>query len=634
MSARRQTHNVRAFKRLAPRTTRRVSLATATPSIQLPRVSSRAELRLSYALVAVALGYFAVMACRKIDLPGLYYDEMVYVDPAVGGAVSRRILGFPVMVMPYVGALKAYLYFPIFALFGVSAATVRLPAIFVSLLTLALTFKLARLTFRPSYSALLVLLMAADPIFIFLTKADYGPIVLMMFLKMFALYFFFLFLRTSSPRYLWGVTASCALGIYDKFNFIWFVLALIVAAAVVFRSELRSVAAQCRARFIWPALTLLLVVVGGFLASLRPFLHGQPSDLGPWRHLTYISRVYLNTMNSREEWFLAPTYSAAATITNWITLPIIGLLILTGASRVIRRRRPFAHVLSDRVIFFYLLLFVLIVAQFLVTVAAENPNHVFVVYPFHYVLLIAVADRLSVMPRADSRPSNGVSGIWVNDSRRDGWARTAVRLGSGDRVKLGGLSFSRSPVVLALLSAVALLVVSEINVGVRYQEAIDKRAFNHLWTPAIYKLAAYVDHSQADAIVSATWGIHYQVFALSQPERRQKYVDLWQEFTQLDKPQHGRQLAERFSGKRVVVLAYVAADKGAAVARQHFLSFAKYYFGGSKLERVITNDRGQAMFGVYYVDGRSRQAGAAAQRAAAFAGGPDAAIRHSKSVPK
>jgi len=596
---------LRPLRRPTRRTSqRRFPLAPATLKIRhVPQISYRAEIRFAYALVAVALAYFAVMACRKIELPGLYYDEVEYVNPAIGGPVARSIMGIPVLVVPYVGALKAYLYFPIFALFGVSAATIRLPAILISLLTLVLTFKLARVTFRPSYSALLVLLMAVDPIFIFLSKADYGPIVLMMFFKMLALYFFFLFIRTPSPRYLWGLTVACALGIFDKFNFIWFVLGLSVAAVVVFRSELRAVAAQYRAKFIWPAAALLLVLAGGIFAALPSFLHAQPNDLGHWRHISYISRVYLATMNSRDEWFLAPTFSAA-TITNWVTIPVIGLVIMAGATRVIRPRRSFMQALNDRVVFFYLLIFVVIFMELLVTLAAENPNHVFVLYPFHYAILIAVANRLSEMPRVDSRSSGDVSDSCEGDSRRDRWARAAARMGGGDRVKLGGLPFSRSAVVLALVSAVALAVGSEISVGVRYKKAVDQQAFNHLWTPAIYELATYANHSKADAIVSVTWGIHRQVFALSRPESRRRYADLWQEFTELDKPQQGRFLAQRFFiGKRVLVLAYVAPDKGAAIARQHFLAFAKYYFGGSKLKRLITNNRGEAMFGVYYLDG-------------------------------
>src|SRR5437867_5448886 len=47
----------------------------------------------AYALVAVALAYFAGMASRQIALPGLYYDAARYVNPAIGGAeASMRIL--------------------------------------------------------------------------------------------------------------------------------------------------------------------------------------------------------------------------------------------------------------------------------------------------------------------------------------------------------------------------------------------------------------------------------------------------------------------------------------------------------------------------------------------------------------
>jgi glycosyltransferase involved in cell wall biosynthesis len=41
-----------------------------------------------------------------------------------------------------------------------------------------------------------------------------------------------------------------------------------------------------------------------------------------------------------------------------------------------------------------------------------------------------------------------------------------------------------------------------------------------------------------------------------------------------------------------------------AIARDHFLSFARFYFGGARRTRVITNDRGEPMFGIYYVDAR------------------------------
>jgi 4-amino-4-deoxy-L-arabinose transferase-like glycosyltransferase len=559
-----------------------------------PQTEYLRHTRLTYVLVAVALAYFAVMTSRQIALPGLYYDEVLFVNAATGGVyngfVVRRILGVPVMLMPYLGALKAWLYFPIFALFGISPETIRLPAILISLLTLVLTFKLARLTFRSSYSALLVLLMAVDPIFIFMSKLDSGPIVLMMLFKTLALWFFFRFILTSSPRYLWGLSIACALGIYDKLNFIWFVLALIIAALLVFRRELRLVAAHHRTHFVWPVGALLLLLAGSGLYAVRLLIETQQSDVSLLNRLKFVVRLYLATMNGRDLWFMARPFSTG-TLTNWITIALIGMIIVAGTSRLVRRRQSSTLSPTDRVVVFYFLIFVIILVQILLTSAANSPHHIMMLYPFHHVLLIGVANHLSDMHLVDSRPGR--------------WVRAATSLRSGGRLKLAGFSMPWSQVRLAVVLVVALLVASQITVGLRYQAAINERVFDHMWSPAIYELAAYVDQREVDAIVSADWGIHNQVVALSRPEVRGRYADLWQEFTWL-RPEQERTLTERFFvGKRVLVLVF-AADKGDARGRQHFLSFAENCFGGAVLERVIANDRGEPIFRVYYIDARTR----------------------------
>ena len=88
--------------------------------------------RVALFILFIAIGYFVHEAAGLIDAPGLQYDEVLFVNAATGEAtnglfVAKRILGIPVMLMGYVGALKAYLYYPVFRLFGVSAATVRWP---------------------------------------------------------------------------------------------------------------------------------------------------------------------------------------------------------------------------------------------------------------------------------------------------------------------------------------------------------------------------------------------------------------------------------------------------------------------------------------------------------------------------
>jgi hypothetical protein len=576
---------------------------------QTVRADSREHILPAYALVALALAYFAVMATRQIALPGLYFDEVLQVRPALGGPVARRVFGIPLLNIPYIGALKTYIYFPIFALFGVSPETIRLPTIFISLLTLIVTFKLARLHFRPLYSALLVLLMAVDPIFIFMSKADYGPIVLMMFFKMLVLYFFFRFIRTSLLRYLWGVAIACGLGLFNEFNFIWFVLALLVAAVVVYRKELRSAAANSRAHFLWLVGAVLVLLAATARYSVPLFLQTQRSRAtyasssatdDPLGRIEFVRGLYLNTMNSKDEWFLRSDFHLIGTITNWITLPIIGVVILSATARMIQRRQSPVAQLIDRTGVFYLFMFVAILVQIVLTTKADSPHHILMLYPFHYMLVICVANRLSGVACARRRSDQSAGSVRPPKSQG--------RFGRG-RFGFAGLS-RRFAVVLGIMSVGAVLIASEIDVGVRYQKAIDDRAFNHLWTPAIYELAAYLDRSEvrekADAIISANWGIYEQAFVLSRSSDRSKYADLWIEFTALDRPEQGKRLVEQFFvGKRVLVLAYVVpSDKGAGLAREHFLSFAGYYFGGSRRERLITDDRGEPIFGIYYVDAR------------------------------
>lgn len=94
--------------------------------------------------VAVSVVYFVAVASLWLSRPGLEMDEVNFVDASLGGYghqifVSERLLGIPLLVIPYIGTLKAAVFAPIFAVFGVSVATVRLPAIAISAASLVLS---------------------------------------------------------------------------------------------------------------------------------------------------------------------------------------------------------------------------------------------------------------------------------------------------------------------------------------------------------------------------------------------------------------------------------------------------------------------------------------------------------------
>ena len=90
-----------------------------------PKTKKIPAVRTEGFLLTILLILYVIIASSHIRYPGLHYDEMAFVNAALGGIddtfIVEKIGSFPVYICTYIGALKAYLYFPIFALFGVSA---------------------------------------------------------------------------------------------------------------------------------------------------------------------------------------------------------------------------------------------------------------------------------------------------------------------------------------------------------------------------------------------------------------------------------------------------------------------------------------------------------------------------------
>ena len=182
------------------------------------------------------LSLYLALATYKIHLPGLNYDETHFVGLAAGERPYLKFFGLPLLSFPYMGALKAWIYTPIFKLFGLSAVSIRLPAILISCGTLAFGYLLLRRILTPQWAVAFTLACAVHPGFIELTRVDKGPEALMLFFKALCLYLLVRWLET--PRFfswsLAGVIAACALGFFDKFNFIWFVVALVFSTLAVY----------------------------------------------------------------------------------------------------------------------------------------------------------------------------------------------------------------------------------------------------------------------------------------------------------------------------------------------------------------------------------------------------------------
>src|SRR5579884_3466155 len=87
------------------------------------------------AAVAASAAYFLILGSLWLDRPGLYMDETNFVQAALGGHFPHQLYVYeylgplPFLIIPYAGTVKAAIFAPIFAIWGVSTTTVRLPAL-------------------------------------------------------------------------------------------------------------------------------------------------------------------------------------------------------------------------------------------------------------------------------------------------------------------------------------------------------------------------------------------------------------------------------------------------------------------------------------------------------------------------
>ena len=190
-------------------------------------------------VVAGAVTYFVLLASLWPTRPGLYMDETNFVNASVGGFshesfVYSRIGGVPTMIMPYIGALKSWLFAPVFFVFGVSPLSIRLPAIVLSAITIVLAYWALRSVVGRWPSAVLAVIMGTAPTFAFMSKVDWGPIVLAMLLKVAALGAFFRLLETGRVRWLVVMLALIFLGIFNKQDFLWITVGILAGALVAY----------------------------------------------------------------------------------------------------------------------------------------------------------------------------------------------------------------------------------------------------------------------------------------------------------------------------------------------------------------------------------------------------------------
>ncbi|MBC7928635.1 MAG: glycosyltransferase family 39 protein, partial [Bryobacteraceae bacterium] len=196
-----------------------------------------------------------VLAIPVLERPGMQTDETLFAAGVYGPYSESNVITIaghpvPLMVMTYVGTLKAWMYRPILAIFGTSPWAVRLPGVLLSALSV-FVFSLLAVSVTKSRAALLAgLMLACDPIYVLYSRWDHGPVVTLHVLLVFALLFFVKFWQDQRLRWLALGSLCLGLGLWEKAVFMWLLVGLAVSLPIAFgpRTFIRSL--RPRALFV------------------------------------------------------------------------------------------------------------------------------------------------------------------------------------------------------------------------------------------------------------------------------------------------------------------------------------------------------------------------------------------------
>lgn len=523
-----------------------------------------------------AIAAFAALAGYHIRLPGVYYDELFQLTPAL--AFVRRGLGsavawvpgteisiaghpLPLMAHTYIGAVKTIAFLPVAAAFGITPASVRVFTIAVAALSLAFTYLFARRLFRSAWVAAVgTVLVATDPSFVFYSRVDFGPAVFMFLFKAAGLLALVHWWRSGRLRSLCLGAFAFGLGVYDKANFLWIVAAVLVAALLVDyagvrrRLDRRSTLWAAGA-FALGALPFLVYNASWPPRTLQPALNGTlhaGGDGGSYGNpLVRLQSVFGTLVRLLDGDILAARFTGghgAPPVLAALGIGAAALVVLLYAAPRVRPRL--------RAAMFVVLSGAFVLAAGALTPGAGSPHHVLLVYPAPQLALAAVAVGGPRLVRGRARLA-------------------AAALGA---------------------AAVAACVGASVATTAAMLSRLDRTGGLGSYSDGIYALDRYLlQHDARRRLVVVDWGIYQNLIALSNGTL--KGTELWKELNSSDRLR-GSVLAELDDSSARYVLHAPQATIFPR-ARGRFFAIVRRRGRHALLERRISTRLGQPLFEIY-----------------------------------
>lgn len=249
----------------------------------MPKFSPKIE----FGILSVLLIFNVLVMMYDITNPGVECDEVSNACGTIAllkkttahySSVSIPFFGrlLPLMCVPYHASLESYLLIPAFLLFNISVFALRITPIMYGLFGLLLTYAFAKQFFSRSVSLITMLLLATNPLFIFLTKIGNWASSYQVFFAMAALYSFLRWYRGRGFVYYLSGTLLLGLGSGTRGWFLIVVVGVVVAAMVFYKEILARIkAGKCKSLGVFLCLGFVSFCAGNFLFIYANFINAQ-----------------------------------------------------------------------------------------------------------------------------------------------------------------------------------------------------------------------------------------------------------------------------------------------------------------------------------------------------------------------
>ncbi len=424
-------------------------------------------------------GIFLVAGLSLIPFVGIQNDEALFayaVFPPRTGVYILHLgpIEVPLMVMSYVGALKAWLYRPIFALFGAGVWAVRVPTLLVGVASIWLFYLFLRRVGGERAAVTGCAVLAADASFLLTNVFDWGPVALQHLLVIGGLLLLLRFWQQRQELVLSAGFLLFGLAMWDKASAIWSLAGFALACLITLPREIlnaltaRRLASSALA-FALGALPLIAYNVNSAGKTFHDTVAHETGGIGPKARVlrgTADGSLLFGWMVSGD----APHPSeprtslerASGAVTSLAGNPKSNLMLYAfGAALVLA---PLATRRERRAIVFALVAMTAVWVQMALTAnAGSGAHHAILLWPLPQMLI-------------------GIS-----------FAAASRRLRRAGRP--------------ALAVAVAVLMVSGMAVINQYRMLMARNGGAINWTDAIYPLSDYMKSVPASEVYCVDFGL-------------------------------------------------------------------------------------------------------------------------------